>query len=327
MASSQPARFSLRAHSELARLSVALELDGVYACWLALRDYDSGRGLLPVGRPFWQALTIRYQLGSQRTARRLLAAGDGIFWTRTRGQARDGQHYIALRGLARVTAALIELADEQVPDAITAAQATTSPAGRQIEIDRSALISKPARRKALYAAWVGVCGDEGLTASQKTLAGLWGVSDRTIRSWDSSLHTESNWILAPLSAAHDAPDHAIEIETDAGPVLTWRGPNTRWADAPRCPRGMAYRMTKRSRSRQPVTYADDGQTAGLLRLFFRTAQAMYRVRSWLAKRAQNQGRDWRPAAAFLRLTGGMPNRTGRKDLRQWRGRWWAYERL
>jgi hypothetical protein len=313
-------------------------LDALLALWMCLRDYDAlGRGLLPMGRPFWDALTIRYSLGCQKTIVRMLDRGEGLFWSRSNG-------FIALSGLYPVTISLIALAREKAPQAVTETQGTTSPAGRQVEVDRAALsangkrggTAKGSRRRAFYIAWVGVRGENGLTASQETLGKLWGVSERTIRAWDAEegIETEANWVVADLSGAEHVPDHAREIETSAGPMLTYRSVLTRWAAAPTCRRGMAYRIEKRkrNRSRKPVANTDDGQTLGPLRLFFDDEKAMRRTRDRLASRAFRQGRDPAPKPAFVRQRGSPRDsqgrfiqRAGRTDRRQWRGSWWRLE--
>jgi len=211
----------LKAYPELGRLIIRSGRAREYRIWLLLRQIDAtGRGWLYLDDV---SLIVRDRLAlSNDTLRRVLAAGDGTFWT-----IQDGRIWLA--GLLKLSEIF-----ECRP-------------GRPFLMPNEAMGKLQTFKAFIYAGWICVQGTTkskqgGITISRARCTDSWNVSRVTLSTWEriSGISKRRNIAqldlpLSPdLTPALDGRRFWIE-----GSTVCWQMPNTYASPLELAPRGMS----------------------------------------------------------------------------------------
>lgn len=223
----------LRADPELGRLAISFNQAHLYRLWVVVRqivrDEDgSGRVAKAELKRRLADYGIHY---SERQIRRMLRAGEGVFWRQDRRQ----RQFIYLAGWQRLGADLAQRADLCLGH--------NKPGASQQLVDVSGGLEQWEAR--LYASWIAYRDQEGgLSISRDRLAELFGRTPKTIRKWEADrlggeVAKRFDYEQHPDDArSHDelyalrghVPEHAIAytVKTPAGPAhrRVWQRVNT-----------------------------------------------------------------------------------------------------
>ena len=166
----------LRSDPELGRLTVALQRAHQYRLWIVGREMTrqadgSGR----IHKTDLRTKLAFYSIeGTDRHVRRILAAGEGLFWR----QDRKHPDRLYLVSWKQVSLKLLALAEAQKIEI-----GFNRPGTHEQLVDVSG--SLQAWEARLYAAWIAHRdGAEGVSISRACQAALFGRSEKTIRQWE-----------------------------------------------------------------------------------------------------------------------------------------------
>jgi hypothetical protein len=284
-----PGESAMRVDPEIARIAVALRRDGQLRLWAILKQYGGNRGGYMDKSALMQA-TKGHRDYTKTHLRRLLAAGDGLFWT------LDNRGRVWLTGSVRL-AGLI--ASEAGPHIV----GTNPPGARDMYIPAGGSLQE--WRTNILTAWLA--HRENPRISNARMAALFGVTGRTIRNWKSStdnirigrnydqalIDTETAGLADYIPTIHENPTRQDKHNWQGDRLITWRGPNTYHADCKQ-----AYRPGKARRRRQAVSDVNPGLEWGGNASRGTTTQLYFENTAQL-KRYQNRhdnaapGRVWR----------------------------------
>jgi len=275
-----------RVDPEIGRLCIALRRDAQLRLWAHLRDLAASRGGWLYAEDMYESLSQRSREYTKRHFRRLIAAGEGIFWAVWPG------NMIALIGGRRLTAQLVRIAPPQL-------LTTNRPGKADVLMPLGENLAE--WRAHLYGAWLAAKNDP--TISRATLATLFGVSDRTLVNWERSnplIRVATNYGQTIVDSDQradrvmdylpDDPSLRQEWTWDRRELLTWRLPNTYHATYKQT--GAHYRARQRRRAANtalhPANLCSSGQN---MRQYFDTAR---QLRSAKKRRSQDApGMVWR----------------------------------
>ena len=228
----QPARREAAVDPNIGRLALGLNLDAALRVWLLMRgprefvSKDDLRGVL-------ESQGIYY---GDRQLRRILRAGEGIFWHVHRNR-RD----LSLYGVRRVGKALVNHAyatgnGELVRFEYRGVTYTNLPGMRPVYVPIRASLQE--FRAELYAAWLQ---HRGAPLSRAALSTLFGVTEDTQRNWERYLvkagrleikaayakahETRQGDTAQALAARDELPAHAftydVFVQPDKGEGNDW----------------------------------------------------------------------------------------------------------
>lgn len=163
----------MRLDPELGRLAIGLHKAALLRLWVIGRYLSttshSGRGWLDLD-DFWAALAPLGVLYTRRHFRRLVRAGEGVFWTCTYNR-------IYFSGVGRLAGWLTACAVNQQPDLV----ATNRPGGMK-DVVLPVAGSLERWEGLIYAGWLAA--KENPIIARDTLATLFGRTVKTIRQWE-----------------------------------------------------------------------------------------------------------------------------------------------
>lgn len=187
--------------SDLARLAIVLHQASAFRFWLVAHELSrrsGGAGWCEI-ESLWLAIgDLPATHYTRRHFRRVLAAGDGLFW-----QMTDDRLYLA--GVKKLAADLVL---ECMVQQHTLAVEYNLPGSRnRVEIELGGSIEAFEAR--IYHGWILANPRE--TFSRETLSGLFGRGDDTLRRWESkhlrdSLAVIENYAIMQQPGVDSAPD-------------------------------------------------------------------------------------------------------------------------
>jgi hypothetical protein len=222
----------MRLDPELGRLAIGLHRAAYLRLWVIGRHVStkrhSGRGWLDLA-DFWAALAPLGVTYTRRHFRRLLTAGENIFWTTTHNR-------IYFAGVQKVAESLTQCATRQQPDLV----ATNRPGGmKDVYLPVDGTLER--WESLIYAGWLAAKGNPII--ARDTLSALFGRTVKTIRQWERDrlqaivthrpcyaqvADPQANAALIPAhSYAYVARTHAPgQWATKHEIRIRWRLPNT-----------------------------------------------------------------------------------------------------
>ena len=247
-----------KVYPELGEICMLKKRDKEYKLWTMARALDLyGRGRIDVSR-IQQVASGRGLRGlAPGTIRRLLNAGNGVFWTVH--YYSDSTRWLDLHGLRRVCVALGVDKLRRDP----------------VYIPWRYLKTTRAFRVALYGALFA--GDTfSNPVSRAVIEKRIGYKPRTQRYWQGlagdKMHARQNAALTSMTYAQweelrDKDPEAVrglfpdflDVHSDELEILK-RLPNSYAADLPRAARGMVRRVNQQLRADNPIRYGPDGDT-------------------------------------------------------------------
>jgi hypothetical protein len=225
----------LRSDPELGRLSAALRRAHQFRFWVVGRELNrqaGGSGC--IAKAALKKQLAYYGIGcTDRHFRRILAAGEGVFWR----PDRKHPDRLYLNAWKQVGVTVIRLAEERHIEI-----GFNRPGVREQHIDVSGSLEEWEGR--LYAAWVAYrAGKHGLSISRARQAALFNRSEKTIRQWekrhlrgvvtkrpDYEQHPDDRCTPDELyDRQYHIPDHAQVYSVTVGQRVVqrryWRRPN------------------------------------------------------------------------------------------------------
>jgi hypothetical protein len=166
----------LRSDPELGRLTIALRQAHAYRFWVVAQEMNrraEGRGYIHKSDLYQQLryYGIHY---TDRQFRRILAAGQDLFWR----QDRKHRERLYLVSWQQVSLKIVEQAETRGYEV-----GWNRPGARQQLVDVSGGLEGWEGK--LYASWIGYrAGEGGLSISRVRQAALFGRSEKTIRKWE-----------------------------------------------------------------------------------------------------------------------------------------------
>lgn len=202
----------IRIDRDLARLSVGTNHDAEFCIWATVRYADlNGCGWL-TREALEAVITARGITYSDRQLRRILAAGEGLFW-----HVSTNRQVISLYSGQRAAVALVDLAQrsgrrdlfEYQIDSVTF---SNLPGSRPIYVSLRG--GREQVRAEIYNAWL--TSQEGRPISRAALCRLFGVTKQTLWRWEALLTRAGRLTVRPNDAQYagdpqalqDLPEHA-----------------------------------------------------------------------------------------------------------------------
>ncbi len=247
----------IRIDPEIARICIHRDVrrDSELRLWAVLKRWGAARGgFMDVDR-LYELIGQHVTDYTRRHFRRLLAAGNGLFWK------LDGRGRVFLIGSVELSRRLVRLAGPGVVG-------TNRPGARDMWIPIGENIQQ--FRAHCLAAWYE--HRNGPTISRATLESLWGRSDDTLRAWERllpRLRVMSNYGQVVVTQDTPIDPGALPNAIDNPSVRTfptWQGDPLRTCQLPNTYVSFGYRQAphkgrgcKRRRASFPVSHGA-GQT-------------------------------------------------------------------
>lgn len=296
---------TIKIYSELGRLADAIGEDRYLRIWYGLRLLDDGRGWLTDGQQTRRELLALGVAPSQQALRKLLRAGDGVWWHLDRGHGKT--RTIAISGLKAISIYVARTAQQKdIPD-------IDRLPGRAIEVPVGALGGSLLQWRSMLAqVWVAGSKDQQRRVDWSTLEACWQRSRNTLRGrferrGVSIIH---NYAVLPLSALQpNSGYHWGKLPSAAGcsrtiingiPYLLWQRPNTYRAGGQQAAKGMTrkvHRAVKHALAIPPRAYAQ--------RQYYQQANAFGKARNryfdlelYLLAATRPWGQFWEVAPAY-----------------------------
>ena len=296
---------TIKIYSELGRLADAIGQDRYLRIWYGLRWLDDGRGWLADSHHTRRELLAIGVAPSQQALRKLLRAGDGVWWHLDRGHGE--RRTIAISGLKAISIYIARQARQKdIPD-------IDRLPGRAVEVNVGALGGSLAQWRSMLArVWIAGAKDQQRRVDWATLEAAWGRSRHTLsarfkRAGVAIIH---NYAVLPLSALRpDSGYHWGKLPSAAGcsrtiingiPHLLWQRPNTYRASGQQAVKGMTrkvHRAVKQALAIPPRAYAQ--------RQYYQQANAFAKARNryfdielYLLASTYPWGQFWEVAPAY-----------------------------
>lgn len=223
-----------KVHVEVALACLRQRRSRQYRVWVLARLADrEGSGRLAVADLREALERWRIRGTSPGTLRRLLKAGDGLFWTRY----VKGEPWLALSGIAAVCSALGVAKLRAAPVLVPIARCAT------LAEFRGAIVESRQAGSDADGTW-------SAPISRRVMADVTGYCERTLRNWQaapgSSLERRSNGVLTSFEWRPDMklpPGHVVD-RVAGNLVVLRRLPNSYRSGLQRAPRGMIRRVNK-----------------------------------------------------------------------------------